>query len=48
MDVRVECECGWVTRGDENHVIEVMQVHTRQIHGREITREEVLVRVTRG
>jgi hypothetical protein len=38
----VECACGWLTRGEENHVIEAMQVHTRLIHGKEITREEVL------
>jgi hypothetical protein len=37
----VECECGWTRVGDENAVVEAMQVHQRQIHGREMTRDEV-------
>jgi predicted small metal-binding protein len=44
MTVVVECACGWVTRGEEDRVVEAMQVHERQIHGLEITREEVLAR----
>jgi hypothetical protein len=44
VSVRVECACGWVTQGEENQVIEAMQVHTRLIHGREITRDEVLTK----
>jgi predicted small metal-binding protein len=39
--VVVECECGWTSSGDENAVVEAMQVHQRQIHGREMTRDEV-------
>jgi predicted small metal-binding protein len=42
VNLVVECACGWTTQGEENQVIEAMQVHTRLIHGREITREEVL------
>jgi predicted small metal-binding protein len=42
VNVVVECACGWVTRGEEQQVIDAMQVHTRLIHGREISREEVL------
>lgn len=48
MNLVVECACGWVTRGEEDQVIEAMQVHTRLIHGREITREEVLAQAKRG
>lgn len=48
MNVVVECECSWTTRGEENQVIEAMQVHTRLIHGREITREEVLAEAKQG
>ena len=48
MNMRVECACGWVTRGEENHVIDAMQVHTRLIHGREITRHEVLTKAKPG
>jgi hypothetical protein len=40
----VTCECGWMSRGDEDCVVEAMQVHVRQIHGRELTRAQVLAR----
>ena len=42
MDVRVTCRCGWTTTGDEERVVEAMQVHQRQIHGVEFTRDQVL------
>jgi predicted small metal-binding protein len=48
VSIRVECACGWVTQGEENQVIEAMQVHTRLIHGREITRDEVLTQAKQG
>jgi predicted small metal-binding protein len=48
VDLVVECACGWVTRGDEQRVIEAKQVHTRLLHGREITREEVLAEAKRA
>ena len=44
MNIRVECGCGWVAQGEKNRVIDAMQVHTRLIHGREITRDEVLTK----
>jgi predicted small metal-binding protein len=44
VPVVVECGCGWVARGEENRVVEAMQVHQRQIHGLEITREQVLAK----
>ncbi len=44
MTVIVECECGWSTRGDEDNVVEATQVHERQIHGTEITRDDVLAK----
>ena len=44
MDVMVACGCGWTTAGAEEHVVEAMQVHERQIHGVEMTRDQVLSR----
>ena len=44
MTIVVKCECGWTNRGVEDQVIEAMQVHWRQIHGRELTRDQVLAR----
>ena len=38
------CGCGWSTRGREDRVVEAMQVHGRQIHGLEFTRDQVLAR----
>jgi hypothetical protein len=40
--VVVTCECGWTTRGAVEPVVEAMQVHGRQIHGWELTRDQVL------
>jgi predicted small metal-binding protein len=40
----VMCECGWMSRGDEDCVVEAMQVHVRQIHGRELTKAQVLAK----
>jgi predicted small metal-binding protein len=42
--VVVECECGWATRGEEDLVIAATQVHARQIHGDEITKDQVLAK----
>lgn len=39
----VACACGWVGQGEEDRVVEATQVHSRQIHGVEISRERVLV-----
>lgn len=44
MAVTVECECGWSSQGEESQVVEAMQVHERQIHGTEITRDDVLAK----
>jgi hypothetical protein len=42
VEIVVECECGWTLGGEEDRVIEAAQVHMRQIHGREVTCEQVL------
>lgn len=42
MDVVVTCGCGWTTTGAQERVVEAMQVHERQIHGVEMTRDQVL------
>lgn len=48
MDVRVTCRCGWTTTASEERVVEAMQVHTRQIHGVEMTRDQVLASARRA
>jgi predicted small metal-binding protein len=40
----VECGCGWTFEGEDDDVVDAMQVHQRQIHGLEMTREDVLAR----
>jgi predicted small metal-binding protein len=47
MTIVVTCECGWTTRGNEDRVIEAMQVHGRQIHRWELTRDQVLEKAIR-
>jgi predicted small metal-binding protein len=44
--VVVTCECGWAARGEQDQVVEAMQVHRRQIHDQEISREQVLEKAT--
>jgi predicted small metal-binding protein len=44
----VRCRCGWTARGREERVVEAMQVHGRQIHGLEFTREQVLATAVPG
>lgn len=48
VNLVAECGCGWVARGEENDVVEAMQVHRRLIHDTEITREEVLAAAKRA
>jgi len=43
----VTCECGWSAIGPQELVVESMQVHGRRIHGRELTRDQVLAKATR-
>jgi predicted small metal-binding protein len=38
----VTCLCGWQCRGTEDEVVEQVQVHGREEHGIESTREEIL------
>jgi predicted small metal-binding protein len=47
VTIVVKCECGWMTRGVEENVVEAMQVHARQIHRLELTRDQVLAKTTR-
>lgn len=47
MTLVVQCECGWMSRGTEDHVVEAMQVHVRQIHRLELTRDQVLAKSIR-
>lgn len=42
MELLVECDCGWTCRGDEDHVVAACTEHGREVHGMELTREQVL------
>ncbi len=44
MEIEVECDCGWTTRGEESRVVAATQVHMRLIHDGEITRKQVLAK----
>jgi len=38
----VTCMCGWQTRGTEDEVVEAIQAHRDEVHGRRPSREEIL------
>jgi predicted small metal-binding protein len=38
----VTCMCGWQTRGTEDEVVEAIQRHGEETHGRRPSREEIL------
>jgi len=38
----VTCMCGWQTRGTEDEVVEAIQEHGQEVHGRRPSREEIL------
>lgn len=44
MAIVVKCDCGWTTQGNQDQVIEAMQVHGRRIHAWELTRDQVLAK----
>jgi predicted small metal-binding protein len=43
MAKRIQCDCGYVARGEtDEELVAVAQKHAREVHGMEITREQVL------
>lgn len=38
----VTCDCGFEAIGTDDDLVEIMQAHERDSHGREVTRQEVL------
>ncbi len=46
--VVVRCECGFVTRGDEDEVVEAMTAHAVTAHNMKATREQILARAERA
>jgi uncharacterized protein DUF1059 len=42
MELIVECDCGWTCRGPEADVVAACTAHGRDVHGLELSREQVL------
>ena len=42
MELIVECDCGWTCRGPEEDVVAACTAHGRDVHGLELSREQVL------
>jgi predicted small metal-binding protein len=39
----IRCDCGYVVRGNtDNELVTAAQKHAREVHGMELTREQVL------
>lgn len=38
----VRCYCGYVVEGSDDQLVQAVQVHVREVHRMEYTREEVL------
>jgi len=42
VEKQVECDCGWSCRGTEDEIVSACIEHGREVHGMELTREQVL------
>ena len=42
MEYLVECDCGWSCRGNEDEVVAACVEHGREVHGMELSRDQVL------
>lgn len=43
MSKVINCDCGYVARGDtDDELVRTAQQHAREVHGMELTREQVL------
>jgi predicted small metal-binding protein len=38
----IECDCGWTCRGTDEHLIAECTVHAREVHGMDLTPEQIL------
>jgi predicted small metal-binding protein len=38
----VDCDCGWSCRGTEDEIVVACVAHGREVHGMDLTREQVL------
>jgi predicted small metal-binding protein len=38
----IECDCGWTCRGIEEHLIAECTAHARDVHGMDLTPEQIL------
>ena len=38
----IECDCGWTCRGTDEHLIAECTMHAREVHGMELTSEQIL------
>lgn len=38
----IECDCGWICRGSDEHLIAECTVHARDVHGMDLTPEQIL------
>jgi predicted small metal-binding protein len=44
----IQCDCGYVSRGEtDDELVADAQQHAREVHGMEITREQVLAMAQR-
>lgn len=42
MRYLVECDCGWSFSGEEEEIVVACADHGRQVHGLELSREQIL------
>lgn len=42
MRYLVECDCGWSCRGEEEEIVVACAEHGREVHGLELSREQIL------
>jgi predicted small metal-binding protein len=42
MELQIECDCGWTCRGTEEELLAACAEHGREVHGMELTREQIL------
>ena len=42
---QVKCECGWSAKGTEAELIPLVQQHGREVHGMEVTPNQVLAQL---
>ena len=42
MQKQATCDCGWSAIGTEDELIPIVQQHGKEVHGLDVTREQVL------